>query len=897
MTPVADQAPNVPKPVLSPPEAEPLLASRFVVPARPDGFVPRVRIVETLQRGIGGPLTLVSAPAGTGKTVAVASWVVDGRAPGPVAWISLDDVGLTGPTLWSLVVEGLRRSGVDVSGEVPAASVTTRAPTFLSWLVTRIVAHPRPVVLVLDEADDMSRDNALGLDYLVRRSAGHLRLAVVTRSDPLLSLHRYRLENAMVEVRMSDLAFTAAEGRSLLAARGVELSPAEADAVVRRTEGWAAGLVLTAMSLGHRADRDIAAAEITGDSGTVSEYLLSEVLNAHSADARDLLLRTSVVDVLRPGLVEALAGPQAFRALTFLERGNAFLEPVPETRGWFRYHALFRELLRAQLAYEAPATAVEMHRAAAEWFAGEGQLEEAVRHAAAAEDWEDAAGYVVDGLAIGRLLATPGAGALSEVFSRLPRGQTGVAVSLVRAAEAMSRGDVASCAGHLNSAREQVTDARPWAAADLSSDVLSLVLAVALGDFDKALEAAARAEQTLDLASRGRPGRQELVALVEFAKALALQQAGRLDAALEAFAAAAAASRGTPCCEAILAGSLARLALVAAWRGQLRKAQRLAEEALAARPASDLPVGSSLGTAEVALAWVTTQTYDLSAARHHAQRAAEALIAAGDAMPRVMLAMVEARTCRGRGDLDSARAALAEARGHRPPAPAWLTDELRVEEAALDVVSGEPTRAAAVAETLAAARSEPASAGATLVLAYARLVSGDPVDDPVEVGPAGVTLTTRVDGWLLEAYRQLQHGHEVRAARALEHSLRLAAPEQLRRPFREAPADVRRLMRVQNDLTDRHPWLDGSRQPAVPRQRQRRATPEPSPAIVEPLTEKELEVLGHLGDLLTTEEIAAVMFISVNTVRTHVRNILRKMSASRRNEAVRRARELHILAS
>src|SRR5512139_3050212 len=101
MTPVADQAPNVPKPVLSTPEPEPLLTSRFVVPARPDGFVPRVRIVETLQRGVGGPLTLVSAPAGTGKTVAVASWVADGRAPGPVVWISLDDVRLTGPTLWS----------------------------------------------------------------------------------------------------------------------------------------------------------------------------------------------------------------------------------------------------------------------------------------------------------------------------------------------------------------------------------------------------------------------------------------------------------------------------------------------------------------------------------------------------------------------------------------------------------------------------------------------------------------------------------------------------------------------------------------------------------------------------------------------------------------------------
>jgi LuxR family maltose regulon positive regulatory protein len=160
-------------------------------------------------------------------------------------------------------------------------------------------------------------------------------------------------------------------------------------------------------------------------------------------------------------------------------------------------------------------------------------------------------------------------------------------------------------------------------------------------------------------------------------------------------------------------------------------------------------------------------------------------------------------------------------------------------------------------------------------------------------------LTARVDGWLLEAWRRLLNGEEAGAARALDRSLRLAAPERLRRPFREAPQDVRQLLRRHEDLTRQHSWLgpDVAGTGPFPRQRDQLAGPGKGAAtlVVEPLTQKEREVLGHLAELMTTEEIAAAMFVSVNTVRTHVRNILRKLSASRRNEAVRRARELHII--
>lgn len=888
-------------------EPEPLLASRFVVPALPAAVVPRQRLVEKIHMGADGPLTLVSAPAGTGKTVAVAAWVHEGDTPGPVVWVRLDDVRPAGPTLWSLIVEGLRRSELGVDGPLPVSAGPAPGRAFLSAVATKIAVADRPVVLVLDRVDDMLRGDALALDYLVRRSAGRLRLILLSRSDPLLPLHRYRLEAALTEVRMADLAFTSDEGHALLAGRGVALSPAGTDLVMRRTEGWAAGLVLTAMSLAHREQADRAAAELSGDTGTVAEYLLSEVLDAQTDTARELLLRTSIVDVLRPGLVEALAGPHAYRALTFLVHGNAFLDAVPETPGWFRFHPLFRELLRAQLAYESPGASGQLHAAAAEWLAEHGRLEEAVRHAAAAEAWEDGARYVVDALAVGRLLLGPRETPMAEVLGKAPREATGPALALVRAARALSDHDSESCARYLALARQLLKEGQPWPTAELTQEVLTARHALATGDLETARQAASHAERALRQTTDEHPGRGELDTVVRLAQASISLWAGDVEAAADGFAAAASSSRAAGSAQ-LLARSLSSLALVAAWRRHLRKARRLADESLAAQSERGRTSAEALVAAEVALAWVCTESYDLPAARRHVERAAEVARtgeAAEDPMARVMLALVESRAKRARGDLAGATALVAAAQNHEPAAPGWLTDELRLEEGLLLIATGEPARAAAVAEELMATGPDQVGVDAAVLLAHARLATGDAAGEPVPMTTAAsAPLGARVDGWLLEASRRLRSGQDARAGQALERSLRLAAPEELRRPFREAPADVRRLLRVRDDLAGKHFWLGVDAAPDDVRRRAVATAPGPvgapvelRPAPVEELTEKELEVLGHLAELLSTEEIAAAMFVSVNTVRTHVRNILRKLSASRRNEAVRRARQLRILAS
>ena len=277
-----------------------------------------------------------------------------------------------------------------------------------------------------------------------------------------------------------------------------------------------------------------------------------------------------------------------------------------------------------------------------------------------------------------------------------------------------------------------------------------------------------------------------------------------------------------------------------------------------------------------------------------------------DPLPRAMFALVSARTRRARGDLAGARQALDEATSGAVALPAWLRDRLRVEGATLDVVDGEPARALRAVAALA----DSGSAEAALVTRRARLATAADVADLPPITKEA-TLAARVDLWLVEASRRLGQGEEQAAHHALERSLRLAAPETLRRPFYEAPADIRQLLRSSGDLAAQHAWLGRGTAtrppapaPAAPAWDEARPGPRPLEGglegadgpVPEPLTPKELEVLGHLADLLTTEEIAGAMFVSVNTVRTHVRNILRKLTVSRRNEAVRKARALRIIA-
>jgi len=833
------------------------------LPPVPATLVDRPRLTELLTRARRHRLVLVSAPAGTGKTVAVATWVRAGGAGGPVHWARLDE-------------SSPHRAEQEMADAGDAA------------------------VVVLDCERSLGREEARGLDRSLQDPSGPV-LVLLTRSDPVLPLHRYRLSGQVAEVRAADLALTGAEVRRLVARHGVRLAAPAADALAERTRGWVAGVVLAALSLADENDPDAAALAVTGSRGTVAEYLLSEVLDAQPEPARELLLRTSVAEDLPPGLAEVLAGAGAGRALSFLVRGNVFVESLTGAEAGFRYHPLFRELLLAQLTYEAPGTAAALHRAAAAWSARHGLAERAVRHSVAAGDWQDAAGHLVADLGVGELLLRGTAAGPGRALEDLPEDVDGEAAPLVRAALAASRGDVTGTDLELAVAgRPRGIDPDPTRAGGAPADVAALLLEAVTGAGDEpeqVLRAVGRARELLPVLDQDRlAGRPELRGLLDLTEAGAAAARGDLAGAGRALT-AAAASGGRPGCEGPAVAALGRLALLEAFRGGLRRAAELLGEHDA------LAAGKDSAVVRLARAWVLLEsgsTEDAAALLRPGPGppGGPGLTGGPPGRPRTpgpgplldgAWALALARVLRDGGEPVAAAEGLAAAR--RREVPGWLADRLGEEEVRSWLAADRPERAAAVMRSVAGVS---ARAGA-----LARLVqpaAGEDADDgddtvPVQAVPADRSLGSRVQTTLDDAWLMLRRGDTTRALRRVESALQLAAPERLRRPFLLAPPELQRLLR-RPDLAVRHRWLEAR---SVPGPRRPGRTVPGREGLPESLTEKEQEVLEHLAQLLTTEEVAAAMFISVNTVRTHVRNILRKLSASRRNEAVRRARDLGLL--
>ena len=897
----------------------PFLVARFVVPAPPPGLVVRPRLLERIRRAADSRVTLLSAPAGAGKTVLASSWVAEVARDGQLtlAWLTLDDGDERPGVFWAYVIESLAGAGVDVAGVGVPGRADSLDRTLLNRLAQSLALHRQPVVLVVDSAD-LPGDPLPGsdIDYLVRSAGGNLRLVLLARSDPMLSLHRYRLAGTMTELRLDDLRFDVAEAHLLMEVSGLDLPEPQVAALVARTGGWAAGLKFAAIAAAGQDHPEQALADFTGNNASVSDYLAREVLDTQPPDLREVLLRTSVVDELRPGLCDRLTGRRdGARALELLAHGNSFVQRLS---GVYRYQSLFRDFLRAQLAYEQPGLVPDLQVAAAEWYAQQGHLARAVRHAAAAGDWERAAGYVVDDLSIAAVVVEVEDAGLAEAFADLPRDVDGAAISLVRAALAASREDPAGCSHALRAARLRLADLSSVSVPQRFSFELLDLVGCALGcdgaaepDVDTGLALARTVEERLSTAllvpAAARP---EIGALVHLCAGRLHLWAGDLDRAETVLASAAESAQG-PRCRVIRLQCLDLAALVAAVSGRLsRSSASLAIADVEARHGG-IDLDHRSAAAAVARAWVAGDQLRLPEAGAFVLEA-EAASTGRSLLTATLLGLVRTRLLRARGDVGGALYQLAATREatRRAPegggSPDWLEGLLVATEADLEVADGHPDSGVDLIRAAGLVSPETALALDLALLACDGTVAPDlradgGPDSADTVPTPGSSLNQRVAAGLLEVVRSIRTDDLPAARSALEAALRLAAPERLRRPFVEVPPVVQRQLRA-GRLPDRHGWLVDA--VTIPRQRER---PGPHPAapahvrtvsgdvIVEPLTAKELEVLAHLAELLPTDEIAARMFISVNTVRTHVRNILRKLGAGRRNEAVRLAWELDLL--
>ena len=414
-----------------------------------------------------------------------------------MAWVGLDEFDNRPGVFWAGVVAALRRAGVAMPVALPAARGRDGGHVFLLWLAGALAAQDPPVTLVLDDLHLLTGTEVLdGLDYLLRNAGSGLRLVVSARMVRL-PLHRYRLAGELTEIRAGDLAFTVAEAGLLLARYGSTLPADVVERLTRRTEGWAAGLRLAGISMSTHPDPGQVVSELITEDSAVTAYLVEEVLNAQPPEVRDFLLSTSILEDISAEAAGELAGNErAGKNLPALARANAFVQPIGSGR--YRYHALFAEVLRLKLRCEHPDRMAPLHRRAARWYERNGQLADAVRHAAQAGDWQLAASIVIDALAIGEIIETRGSPSLAGEFAGMPHGRawTEPQPHLVSAAAALSAGQHEASTAAL-AAAEAILERLPAdqeAASRLAAAIIRLTASIRTGDLMTAATAAARAE-------------------------------------------------------------------------------------------------------------------------------------------------------------------------------------------------------------------------------------------------------------------------------------------------------------------------------------------------------------------------------------------------------------------
>jgi LuxR family maltose regulon positive regulatory protein len=887
-----------------------LLATKLVAPLPRWQPVSRPRLLRLLEAGTRGPLTVLAAPPGAGKTILLASWMMGGHPPGPVAWVTVDRGDDDPARFWAHVVAALRSSGaVPPDGLLAGLGPPPRdaAQEFLVVLVNGLAELPGPVVLVLDDLHEATGPAvAAGLQFLLRHAPPQLRLVVASRADLPLSLHRLWVAGQLTEIRAAELAFNPAEAAGLLAGLGVRLPDGELHSLWKRTEGWAAGLRLAALSLRGHPDPGRFVAEFAGDDHAVAGYLVEEVLARQPTEVQEFLLRTCVTDRLCGGLADALTGQtEGERVLAVLEHDHALTTGLGPGRSWYRYHPLFAELLRAELRHRWPEKIPELHRRAAAWHAANGLVEEAVDHALAAGDPDGAAGLLAaHGFAI---LLDGRAETLRGLLGRLPlrKLRADRELAVVAAASRLALGELEEADAWLAGTDTASGTRQPRSGA--AGSLAGLLRARLHADVDGVISTAGRLLASSPGVERGEgvagADRRALVLCVM--GAAELWSARLSDAAAHLEESRDLAEHGG--WEYLALGTTGDLALLEAVRGRLARAHRLGRQAADIAERHGWSASAAAACGELALAWVAYCRDDAAGAFGALERAARAARAGRDRPVVLAVALAEARLAAGAGRADAVdglarlRAALAEVAGWR--LPRLLAAAARPTEARLLLAAGDE---AGVAGLLGGAGER--QAAETVILARLQLARGDPVAAAgilaaLHDGQAPVPCpATLIEAWLLDAVARRRLADHTAAAESLERALALAAPEGYPRVFVEGGAPVRALLADHLHRGTAHralaeELLEGLlSQVTGPVASRGGGSPPPAvPVLVESLSEREHVVLRYLPSMLSAGEIAAELYVSVNTVKTHIKSIYRKLDANRRWDAVRRARQLHLL--
>lgn len=878
--------------------------AQFCVPRVPDGFVPRDRLTTVLDNGVDKGMVIVSAPAGSGNTLLLAWWAA--RRPTTPAWLSVEPEDADPAHFWARVLSSLQTA----PGLPPNSSLATMRvpltfdPRFVTHLLHACDELPGTRVLVVDDLHLLTGTAALvSLSGAVRRGLGSLRLVISTRTDPVLPLQRLRLSDELTEIHTADLRFDAAEAERLLACHGVHLRPDQLRAVLAKTEGWAAGLRLAALSLQGRGDLDQAVEDLAGEQRTVADYFVEEVLGRQTEELTGFLLDTCVVRRVSADLANALTGrTDGRRMLAQLERENLFLVALDDRRTWYRYHRLFGDLLRHRLAAEEPERQAELHRRAASWLSAHGQVLEAARHLGAAEDWHGLARFVLRS-AGAEMLGVDRHG-LAELVRRVPADAIlhDPEVSTAAAVASYAEYDAAGVRAHVGRARAAL-DGLSGRDAEITDAVITTLEAVAAwieADAYAQINAASAALKRLD---RITPA--ELPALPAYRAGAAIVLAagklwsGQLDGAeallTRTMKAVGARTGMGPVLSVHLHGSLA---VLKALRGRMGEASTEADIAMTVAEQSGwllLPQSAMAFLAKALLHLARAEPDSCSVAIERGRACV------GDLRDRFTvtgLALVRARLEVSAGNSDAARSAMRTLRDEMEGCdmPMFLRRWCALVDAEIGLAE-EDVGAALRALDCGTTAGERPELHRTVLLARAALAANHPAEC-LEIlrpltRPQPEDLVSATDAWLLSALAHDRLRQDADAMEALGRALDLAAPDGIARPFVLMGARVTGILeRYQHRHLNHRPFVATLlvKAGAFPSS----ASP---PRLLAPLTNRERSVLMLLPTMMSNNEIADELYVSVNTVKVHLKSLYRKLGVSNRREAVTAARSLGLMSA
>jgi LuxR family maltose regulon positive regulatory protein len=873
------------------------------------GPVARRPLFDRLSAAGPGDVILVCGPPGSGKTVLLRSWVASEGLADRVAWVSVERRERDAQRFWLSVIDELAGAvGEDGSVERVTATPSFRGQAVVERLLSDLHRLERPVALVVDDLHELRSEEALvWLELFLAALPAKLRVVLATREDARLGLHRLRLEERLTEVRAPDLCFSLEETRELIRSSAVTLSDTGLALLHERTEGWAAGLRLAAISLARHPDPERFVTEFSGSERTVAGYLLAEVLERQPPEVRELLLRTSVLERVNGPLADDLTGGTGSEAiLQRLEDANAFVTSIDVGRSWFRYHHLLADLLALELRRRSsPAVIDALHRAAARWFDRHGYVVEAIRHAQSARDWAHAARLLADHYV--DLVFDGRRATLRVLLAAFPPDalDADAELALAFASGRLDDGLLDDGAAHIAVAERlaaTVPDERRRLF-DLRLSSAQLTLACQRGDVDIARQALLSFEaQPAD--ARARADDYRASALMNFGIAelwsLHMEDARRdLERALTL-----ARRTGRAYLEI---GCLGHLAMVAVLSGSsIHGGLRLSEEAVTIAEAHGWGTHRIVGPAVAATAAALTWLGRIDEAARWLDRVEQAPEPPAEFDRDPVLHYAHAFVRLGQGLFEEALAEFRAAERVRPllarehalpiEVRAWIvqtqavmgkTAAARAALAALDPEERDGAGMRIAAGALALSEACPQD----VVDLVAPMIADTP--EPVIDGRPQVLNMRRatVHALLLDAVARDQLGDPRSAEASMERALELAEEDGMILQFTLVP--VGELLERHRHRTAHSALLStifdvlGGTPP--------RPGSDTTP-LRDELSEAELRVLRYLPSNLKAPEIAAELFVSANTVRTHLRHIYAKLDAHSRGEAVARARELGLLS-